>query len=257
MKIRMGNLGGFALGLGLVAGSASAASSLTTVYDFNGFAHTTALSNQIDGLKISAVNDNPGTVGQAIAWDYNARPDLASRGHYGPAHSGGNVGGGTNLGNGVALKGADGAFSTLEGRRPAGTLTFEFAKPQAALSFTLVDVEGHAEFQTNSGYFLDFFSDNSELGRVFFGDLITPGSSNYDPTIEFGNATVNRIGAFEAIQFGAESFNRVELSLGGSGTVAQITATAVPTPSAVFGGLSLIGLVAARRRRAAEEALSN
>lgn len=250
-------MGGLALGLGLVAGSASAASSLTTVYDFSGFAHTTALNNQIDGLTISAVNDNPGTVGQAIAWDYNARPDLATRGHYGPALSGGNVGGGVDLGNGVALKGANGAFSTLEGRRPAGTLIFEFAKPQTALSFTMVDVEGPEEFQTNSGFFLDFFSDDSELGRVYFGDLITPGMTNYDPTIAFGNATVNRIGSFEAAQFGADRFNRVELSLGGSATVAQITATAVPTPSAVLGGLSLMGLIAARRRRAAEEALSN
>lgn len=250
MRKQVLGLTGLTLGLGLVAGSAVAGSN-TTVYDFSGLTHASNLSG-VPGLSISAINDNPDTVGQAIVWDYNARPDLAYGGHYGPALSGGNVGGGVELGNGVALKGAEGTKNTLEGRRSSGSLIFKLDRPVTSLQLTVVDVEGPEEFNANSGFFLDFFSNGTEIGSVGLDEIITPGNAFYDSTVAYGNGTVNRLGAFQAADFGVTSFDSFLISLGGSETVAQITTTAVPTPSALLGGLCLMGFAAARRRRSSE-----
>ncbi len=238
------------LGLSLLATHATAATD-TQVIDFSGFSHETPLSDQIDGLTITAVNPNR-DFDVAISWDYLARPDLAPFGHYGPAISGGNVGNGDGLGFGVALKGVN--SSGLENLRPSGTLIFEFAQAIDSFQFTITDVEGPVEFETTSGFFLDFESGDTDLQRVFFGDLVTPGNVFYDESLEFGNGTANQIGPFLASEFGADSFDRVSISLGGSGVISEIitrgAAQAVPTPGAVAGGIGLMTLIAARRRRA-------
>ncbi len=250
MMTRSASLTAVALGAAAMVGQASAGN--VTVYDFSGLDHATVVTDQIAGIKISADNPNPGVEDAAIIWDYQARPDLADGGHFGPNWTTGNRPLDTVLGNGVTLLGN--TSFTLENRRPAGMLIFEFDEAVDSLMFTVVDIEGPTEFQTNSGFFLDFFSEDTELGRVFFGDLLTPGNQFYDPTIQFANGSINQIGPFLASDFDAESFDRVELSLGGSSTLAQITtetfvANAVPTPGAVAGGLGLMTLIAARRRR--------
>lgn len=249
MSTRTASLAALALGATAVVGQASAQ---TTVYDFSGLPHATVVTDQIPGLTISADNPNPNVEDAAIIWDYSARPDLADGGHFGPPWTTGNRPLDTVLGNGVTLLGN--TSFTLENRRPAGMLIFEFDEPVESLQFTVVDIEGPTEFRTDSGFFLDFFSGDDELGRVFFGDLLTPGNQFYDPTIEFANGSINQIGPFLASDFGAQSFDEVRLSLGGSSTLAQITtqgATAqpVPTPGAVAGGLGLMTLIAGRRRR--------
>ena len=243
------------LGLGLLAAHVSATAQ-TTVIDFSGLSHEEVVTTQVPGVTISGFNPNR-DFDTVIGWDYLARPDLAPFGHYGPAISGGNVGSGADLGKGVSLKGVN--SSGLEGNRPAGQITFEFDQAIDSFQFTITDVEGPVEFETASGYFLDFEFEGEDLGRVFFGDLITPGSVFYDPTREFGNGTANRIGPFVASDFGADQFDTVYISLGGSAVISQITTQlaggqVVPTPGAVAGGLGLMTLIAARRRRQQLEA---
>ena len=243
----------FGLGLGLLATQATAATE-TSMLDFSGLSHESEVTTEVPGVTISAINPNR-DFDTAIVWDYLARPDLASAGHFGPALSGGNRGNGDGLTKGVSLKGVN--SSGLEGNRPAGTLIFEFDQPIDSFQFTISDVEGPVEFDTSSGFFLDFESGDTDLQRVFFGDLITPGNAFFDPTLEFGNGTVNRIELFEASMFGADSFDKVSISLGGSAIITEITtrnAEVIPTPGAVAGGLGLMTLIAARRRRQAETA---
>ncbi len=231
-----------------VAGSlaVSAFASAETVVTFNSLAPNTILTNQVPGLSFSATNPNAGGSTQIKVWDFSGNPSAQSTGQQGPPWSGGNVPTNEDLGNGIVINGVNGGL--LEGRRPAGDIFIDFAQPATRFGFTIVDVEGVEEFQTDSGFFLDFFSGGSEIGTVFFGNLITDDNPFYDGTIAFGNGTANRISPISASEFGASSFDRVEISLGGSAVVAQLRYESIPTPTAALGGLALLGGTVLRRR---------
>jgi len=130
-----------------------------------------------------------------------------------------------------------------EGSRPAGSIYFDFNTAIDSFGFDLVDVEGPTEFGHDSGYSAAFFDMNGvELARVGFGDFITNGDPFFDSTVGFGDNSANRISPITAAALGVNPFSRVEINLGGSAAVDNITYTvAVPLPSAAFAGFGLLG----------------
>ncbi|MEM1353276.1 MAG: hypothetical protein AAGH88_00185 [Planctomycetota bacterium] len=141
-----------------------------------------------------------------------------------------------------------------EGRRSggsqtgAGEITFSFDQQMQSFGFTLIDVEETGEFNDKTGFFATF-SGGGVTSTVSFADFLDSSSSFYDPTVAFGNNSANRIKDITAEQLGLSSFDQVTINLGGSAGVGEVQYTAVPTPGAAAGGLVLLGLIAARRRR--------
>ena len=193
-----------------------------------------------------------------FAWDFNGFPEFDFAGQQAPFTSGNATG--RDLGQGIALRGPEGVLTgfgvlpepiptPLEKRRPAGTINLEFATPLNSFGFTIVDVEGPEEFETNTGFFIDFLSDGQDVGSFDFASFVTNDDSGvFDPTIEFGNRSANQITPITAAQLGVDSFDEVRISLGGSAVIAQITANVIPTPTAALGGLALLGAGVLRRR---------
>ncbi|MBB6440870.1 hypothetical protein [Phycisphaera mikurensis] len=229
-----------------------------TVIDFSGIATGTTVTNQIAGLTVSASSPYADSPEEVFGWDFNGYPEFDFAGQQAPFTSGNATG--RDLGQGLALRGPEGVLTgfgvlpepiptPLEKRRPAGTINLEFATPLDSFGFTIVDVEGPEEFETNTGFFIDFLSDGTEVGVFDFASFVTDDDSNvFDPSIEFGNRSANQIAPITAAQLGVASFDEVRISLGGSAVVAQITVNAVPTPTAALGGLALLGAGALRRR---------
>ena len=202
------------------------------------------------GGSVSAVNASPGTPGVAIAYDFDAHPELSYGGQQAPFLGGGNVDPGEDLGSGIAIQGPDPA-KILEFRRPAGHLTFRFDAPIASFGFVVVDVEGPEEFATDTGHFVSFASRGEEVLRVDFAEFLAEGSGVYDPTIAFGNNSANRIAPIEASLAGVNSFDTVTIALGGSAVVDELVtqAASIPTPAAAGAGIAGLLALASRRRR--------
>ena len=141
-----------------------------------------------------------------------------------------------------------------EGSNPAGSITFAFDGLISSFGFHLVDIENNGAEQ--GGYFAAFYSGDVEVGSVTFGDLTTASHAFYDPTITFGNNSVNRVQPFLASDsFFASSnpyFDMVIISLGGSGAVDNVVFSPVPVPepgTLLLLGTGLAGLAGYCRRR--------
>ena len=198
---------------------------------------------------IEAVNFQlPGAM--PIAFDtlriHTADPDLT-----GPPWGGGNLPADTVLGNVIIVPenlidaDNDGIVDDPddEGARPAGDLTFRFGDSIQSFGFDVVDIEGVVQERTS----IDFFSGGLLVGTLDFQELTDPQSGFYDPTIDFGNNSINRVSPVLASDFGAAGFDRVVIHLGGSGAFDNIVTT-IPAPTS--GALLVLsGLVASRRRR--------
>ncbi len=222
----------------------SASASAATVVDLSGLADGTPLTNQVAGLTFSADNLYPDAGDFVKVWNLSGHPNTVNTGQNGPFLIGNNTG---IAGNGLVRAGKPG--QDFEKRRPAGSVFMDFADPVSSFSMTIIDVEGPEEFKTSAHYFLAFSSGGIEVQRIRFAELITAGSNWYDSSIVFGNRSANELGSFNASQFGVESFDRVEVQLGGSSVIAGVTYEAVPTPTALVAGLGLMGLAALKRRR--------
>lgn len=141
-----------------------------------------------------------------------------------------------------------------EGRRSGGThpgageITLDFDSPMSAFGFTLVDVEKTGEFNNQTGFFATFNGDGGTV-KVAFADFTDPYSPYYDPSVVFGDNSANRIKPITAKQLGLNSIDHVTINLGGSGGVGELKAAGIPTPGAAAGGMALLGLIVARRRR--------
>lgn len=238
----------FVAGFSLAAGSACA-----DVIDFSALQHgqiIQASTFAASGMSMQATNFQlPGAMPMIFdtAFISTADPDLQ-----GPPWAGGNLPTDTILGNVVIIPenlidaNNDGIVDNPddEGARPAGELTFNFAEPIASFGFDVVDIEGVVQELTT----VDFLMDGGLVGTMSFNDLENPQSIFHDPTIAFGNNTINRISPVLASDFGAAGFNSVVINLGGSGAFDNIVTTAVPAPTS-GALLALSGLVAMRRRR--------
>ena len=230
--------------------SAAALPASGAMITFSGLQHGEIVTNQFvsDGLTISVDNFNR-SFDLGIIFDTTrtntADPDLEDPWEMG------NIATDEILGNVLILAennvdaNNNGLIDTPddEANRPAGEFYLDFATPQTALGFDILDIEGTAQ---ENGY-VEFFAGGISLRRITFNMLVTNNNPFFDASIEFGDESANRIQPFTTAALGIGAFDRAVIRLGGSGAIDNINY--VPAP----GFVSLAGaasLALARRRRA-------
>lgn len=130
-----------------------------------------------------------------------------------------------------------------EAGRPAGEFIINFSQGATAFGFDIVDVEGTLE----ENGMITLFAGAVSVGSIPFASFTNPMSGFFDPTIDFGNNSANRITPFAASGFGVPAFDRVVIRMGGSGAIDNLVYVPAPGAAAVLG----LGLLAASRRRRA------
>jgi len=246
--VRAALLAGLACG---IAGAASA-TPITLSFDDIGLVHGSVVDDQYAalGVTISGINIGGGP-NLAVAFNSSIMgatedPDL----QFGGGWSRGNLDSQTVLDNVLILQENDTDCGTRicsvpddEGTRAAGTLAFAFDAAITSFGFTLVDVEGTAMDQENGSV---TFRDGRNSLTIMMIDFLT------EPPFELGNNSANIVGfdAFaEALGVaGITEFDTVEINLGGSGAIDDVTFVPEPTTAALV-GLGLLGLGARGRRR--------
>ena len=228
------------------------------VITFDDIAHGEVASTQIFGITISAINFSFGEGGPtdhpnlAIGFDTGLTgtrdPDLE-----GPSWDGGNL---TpfeleNLELGTAIIIAENSigigdgfadFPDDEGNRQAGMLIFDLADPRSAVGFDLIDIEGIG-IGEEPGHFATFLMEGVVIDTIAFAEFLDGGA--FDQDAVFGNNTVNRIAPIGG--FGL--FDRIEITLGGSGAVDNLVLLPAPGALALLG----LGLLSLSRRRDSNE----
>ncbi|MFG0330394.1 MAG: hypothetical protein ACF8PN_10905 [Phycisphaerales bacterium] len=221
------------------------------IVDFSGLEHGRIVSDQFadQGVFISAINPNR-SHDLAIIFDSletgTSDPDLE-----GPPWARGNLAPRTTLENMLIIaendrdRNRDNIIDDPddEGRRPGGQLIFDFAFEITSFGFDLVDVEGVRE--EDGG--VAFYRGGVLQQEVFWSDLIDAGSEYYDPTIEFGDNSANRIAPF-IYEPEDGGWDRVVINMGGSGAVDTLNFVPTPGTLAMLAGGGL--LLGGRRRRA-------
>lgn len=217
--------------------------------EFSTLQHGAIVTNQFqtsEGLTVSA-NNLARPFDLAIIFD-TTRTGTADADLEGPGWSSGNLPASTNFGNVLIL--AENNVDTLapiglidspddEGTRPAGDLIFQYNHQLTTFGFDVIDVEGVLD----ENGMISFFRDNVLQATVNFSQLVAPGAY-FDPTIRFGDHSINRIKPFTATQLQITSFDKVVVRLGGSGAIDNIV---VPEPSTI--GAAMIGAIVATRHR--------
>ena len=245
-------------GISLLAGAIAVAVAGTAgALSFDSLAHG-EIAHELDGVTITAENFNR-NFHYAVGFDTRENgtrdPDLEAAGSD-PFWSGGNI---THEALNVILVIQENSYGCGdgvcnlpddEGRRDAGNLIFDFDVVLIAFGFDVVDVE---DAMAENGR-VSFFVGNQPLAEVEFMDFVTEGSGFYDPYIEYGNNTANRISPITAMDLEIESFDRVIITMGGSGGIDNVVfeafpVTNVPEPTTAI--LIVLGLLVASvsRRR--------
>ena len=122
-----------------------------------------------------------------------------------------------------------------EGSRPAGTFYFDFKTVITLESIDFFDVETAENGKSGNNAIRLFDADNNEIMPDTYFTPDTGGDNMWDQLV------------FENVS----GVKRIELNLGGSGAIDNITFTVVPVPAAMWlFGSGLIGLIALARRKA-------
>lgn len=244
----------------LYAGGAQAAASDSQAVDFSGFGHGEIVTGQLlPGVQLSVENPNA-ALDLAVIFD-TTHPSDRDNDLVGPSWGGGNLAASQAvLGNALIIQEVDGEFDGYtdahqthvntpddEGRRPAGSVFFTFDFSVDTFGLDLIDVEGPEEYGDASG-FIRVFSGQDAGVTVSFAEFMDPASGFYDPSVVFGDNHANRILPLTAQRLGLDGFDRVEVSLGGSGAIDNVTYTPIPEPTSAA-LLALAGLALVRRRR--------
>ncbi len=227
----------------LAAGAIGVPAASGVTVTFSGLAHGEIITNQFDGIGLTITADNPNRAFDIAAIFDSTETGTSDPDLEGPPWAGGNLPSDLVLENLLILAennvgAGDGILDDPndEASNPAGDLIFDFATPQTEFGFDLVDVDGMVQEDGRVSFFLD----GGLVGVVEFSDLTDNGSIFFDPTIQFGNNTINRLGPFA---LGA--FDRAVITLGGSGAVDNVNF--IPSPGAA--ALLALGAGAAIRRR--------
>ena len=142
-----------------------------------------------------------------------------------------------------------------EGRRPAGSISFDFDEAVESFGIDLLDVEGGENFS------FEFFSDGELVSTVGFDEFLE-GGEFFDPSapVVFGNNSANRIVPITTAELAAfagvdsiSGFDSVTVNLGGSGALDNLLTTRsfVPEPGAacLWMMAGAIGLCGFERRK--------
>jgi len=249
---------------------ARAADGAPIVVTFEGFAHGQKLgsaygktaSNQVD---IKVANSDPIAPDVPVIFDTRKQntsdPDLEA-----PFPSG-NLRG-QQLGNILIIPennidaNHDGILDDPDdlGSRPSGQFRLTFtSQKMTSFGLDMVDIE-QVEIPKSLAYiiFQRRLGTNTyqEITRVPFVNFVTPGNKYYDPTIQFGDHSANRIKPITAASLGSgvTSFDRVIINLDGSGAIDNLRFTPFVTVPEPATGLALLAgatvLLPRRRRRA-------
>ncbi|MDT7043602.1 PEP-CTERM sorting domain-containing protein [Candidatus Nitronereus thalassa] len=253
--------------LALVGLTANPAKGVTL--DFESLLHGDVVRNQFasSGVTVSVSNPNESNdmfdLGVIFNADPLAHPGISDDDLQGPNWSTGNLSTNTVLGNiliiqenlnnrplgsdyetdssGQVVKITDPLKVDDEGRRPAGSIFFDFTSNITNFGFDLVDIE---QVSADLGA-VRFFSDSSSVTPILDIDLNTLLTAN---SAVVGNNSINRIAPIDLTGLGA--IRRAEVKFGGSGGLDNVTADAVPEPSTVLlMGSGLAGLAWWRWRR--------
>jgi hypothetical protein len=136
-----------------------------------------------------------------------------------------------------------------EGSRPAGSFTLDFSLGLVEFGLDLLDIEGPEEMGSFQFFVMQGQSFVQVGPTVDFEDLTNPMSLFYDPTIEFGDNSANRVLPFLAADFGSDRFDRVAINMGGSGAIDNLNVAVVPEPATLaLVAMGLVGLVLSGRR---------
>lgn len=235
--------------IALVAcGFASGAAAIPTVLSFDDVSllHGSIVTDQYAGANVSIMATNVGGgPGLAVAFDSSLSGTRDSDLEFGNGWSGGNLAPDTVLDNLLIVQEnnigcGDGRCDEPddEGSRPAGTLIFEFDIPVLSFGFDLVDVE-------------DTMAENGSI--TFYDGFSTVNIAMMDflAGFQLGDNSANRVEPFlVADLLGIDQIDRVDINMGGSGAVDNVTFEPVPEPTtATLMGLGLTALAALGRRR--------
>lgn len=134
-----------------------------------------------------------------------------------------------------------------EGERPAGTITLDYSLGFTTFQIDIVDIE--STVAENSSF--EFYQGGLAGFKVVVDFMAFEDNTSafYDPTIQFGNRTANRIRPITAADLGLQFIDTVVINAGGSSGWDNINASGfIPAP----GAAALLGLGAlaiGRRRR--------
>jgi len=248
------------IGLAFVGLSASPVQGLTL--DFENLSHGDVVRNQFasSGVTISVSNPNESNdmfdLGVIFDADPLAYPGISDDDLQGPTWATGNLSLNTVLGktliiqenqsnrplgsdfqtdsSGQVVKITDPFKVDDEGKKPAGSIFFDFDAPISNFGFDLVDVEqGSADLAV-----VRFFSDSGSTISLLDLDFNTLMAMNNGL---LGNNSINRIAPIDLTGLG--DIRRAEIKLGGSGALDNINANVIPEPgTALLLGSGLAGL---------------
>ncbi len=220
------------------------APSLAASVNFSGLSAGDVITDQFqaDGVVISAINPvKPFDL--AILFD-SSIPSMDDPDLVGP-WAGGNIPD-AELGMLLIISENDdfgsGAVAVPDDERDGGTLVFDFSTPINSFGLDLVDTEEAGAIR--------FYTNGVLQSSITFAELVTR-----DPTVVFGDNFANRINPFDLASLGDEQsggWDRVEVELGGSGAVDNLTFSTVPEPQTlvmVLGGLLGLAFAGNRNRR--------
>jgi len=220
--------------------------------DFNELGHGEIVNGQYSDLGISVSAHNPNRSHDlAIGFDSGLSgtrdPDLER----GSAWSRGNLANADPLGTMLILSendqdsNGDGILDNAddEGRRPGGSLILDFAQRAVSVGFDLIDIE-----VDKGDYAVEAFREGSSVDNVDFAEFTDASSQWFDPTIEFGDRSANRVAPI--LLGGEEGFDRLVFHLGGSGAIDNLRFQSVPGPAslALLGVGGLCAMTNRRRR---------
>jgi len=121
-----------------------------------------------------------------------------------------------------------------EGSRPAGTFFFDFKSTITLESIDFFDIETAENGKSYKNAIRLFDSANIEILPYTFYTPDTGGNNMWDQLV-----------------FNVEGVKRIELNMGGSGAIDNISFSVVPVPAAVWlFGSGLVGLIGLTRRKA-------
>ncbi|QQE13051.1 hypothetical protein JD969_06210 [Planctomycetota bacterium] len=203
------------------------------VLHFEELKHGQIVDQPLDGVSVASTNLN---VGYSIrAFDTRIRqseyPGLEGADGITGQWNGGNLKHDIVLGKALAIMPHEG----LADDEMRAAVSFEFSHPVDEFGLDVINI---AEDDEQSH--IAFYDGDDLVGMVKLNDFINPTKDLYDPTIEYGDRTANRIRPITADDVDAVEFTRVELHIATKdGAIDNVTYKKAKPLASVFTDIAL------------------